>query len=76
MYEIWFGAYKMQFNTKYLYELGKHETKRRFSFTTPPKVGPDVPYTFGVIGQYLACYLLQIVRNFFDPFTHFRYLIL
>ncbi|CAL5370063.1 unnamed protein product [Camellia sinensis] len=23
---------------------------RQFSFTTPPKPGPDVPYTFGVIG--------------------------
>ncbi|KAL0338873.1 UNVERIFIED_CONTAM: Purple acid phosphatase 6 [Sesamum angustifolium] len=37
--------------TEYIYELGKHNETRRFSFTTPPKVGPDVPYTFGVIGD-------------------------
>ncbi|CAK9183582.1 unnamed protein product [Ilex paraguariensis] len=24
---------------------------RRFSLTTPPKVGPDVPYTFGIMGD-------------------------
>lgn len=42
----------MQYDTKYIYELGKGNATRRFSFTTPPEVGPDVPYTFGVIGQY------------------------
>lgn len=61
----------MQFNTRYFYELGKHEAKRRFSFTTPPKVGPDVPYTFGIMGQYLDCYKLQVTRIFSDPFTQF-----
>lgn len=40
-----------QHDTEYIYELGKHKHTRRFSFTTPPKAGPDVPYTFGVIGE-------------------------
>ncbi|KAL7142115.1 hypothetical protein ABFS83_08G101400 [Erythranthe nasuta] len=42
---------KLKFDTKYIYEVGKHNVTRRFSFTTPPEVGPDVPYTFGVIGD-------------------------
>ncbi|KAL6993494.1 Purple acid phosphatase 25 [Sarracenia purpurea var. burkii] len=40
-----------QFNTRYFYELGSRDATRRFSFTTPPKVGPDVPYTFGIMGD-------------------------
>lgn len=50
----------LQHDTKYIYELGKHDSIRRFSFTTPPKVGPDVPYTFGVIGKYLLIILFKI----------------
>ncbi|KAL0308406.1 UNVERIFIED_CONTAM: Purple acid phosphatase 25 [Sesamum radiatum] len=42
---------RLKHDTEYIYELGKHNETRRFSFTTPPKVGPDVPYTFGVIGD-------------------------
>lgn len=42
----------MQYNTKYIYELGKGDAQRRFFFTTPPEVGPDAPYTFGVIGEF------------------------
>ncbi|OVA08700.1 Phosphoesterase domain [Macleaya cordata] len=41
----------LEYNTKYFYELGTGHVTRRFSFTTPPKVGPDVPYTFGIIGD-------------------------
>ncbi|CAH9128321.1 unnamed protein product [Cuscuta epithymum] len=41
----------LEFNTRYIYEVGNADVKRRFSFTTPPKPGPDVPYTFGVIGD-------------------------
>ncbi|XP_047325854.1 purple acid phosphatase 2-like [Impatiens glandulifera] len=41
----------LQYDTKYYYMLGKGFTKRTFWFTTPPKVGPDVPYTFGLIGD-------------------------
>ncbi|THG07591.1 hypothetical protein TEA_027226 [Camellia sinensis var. sinensis] len=38
-----------QFDTKYYYEVGIGRTARTFWFTTPPEVGPDVPYTFGLI---------------------------
>ncbi|GAB2271686.1 prolyl aminopeptidase [Dionaea muscipula] len=41
----------LEYDTKYTYILGKGNSTRRFWFTTPPKVGPDVPYTFGVIGD-------------------------
>ncbi|KAE9447282.1 hypothetical protein C3L33_20794, partial [Rhododendron williamsianum] len=39
------------FSTKYYYEVGIDHTTRMFWFTTPPKTGPDVPYTFGLIGD-------------------------
>ncbi|TMW90089.1 hypothetical protein EJD97_016221 [Solanum chilense] len=39
------------YNVTYIYQLGEHNSTRTFSFTTPPKVGPDVPYTFGIIGD-------------------------
>ena len=42
----------MQYNVTYIYQLGEHNSTRTFSFTTPPKVGPDVPYTFGIIGEH------------------------
>ncbi|CAL1353612.1 unnamed protein product [Linum trigynum] len=42
---------KLEYNTKYYYEVGIGHNVRRFSFTTPPPVGPDVPYTFGMIGD-------------------------
>ncbi|KAK1427284.1 hypothetical protein QVD17_15967 [Tagetes erecta] len=41
----------LEYNTKYFYELGTGNVTRQFWFTTPPKVGPDVPYTFGLIGD-------------------------
>lgn len=40
----------MQYNTKYFYKIGSEDSSRQFSFITPPEVGPDVPYTFGLIG--------------------------
>ncbi|KAF8013517.1 hypothetical protein BT93_I1379 [Corymbia citriodora subsp. variegata] len=39
------------YNTKYYYEVGIGHTVRKFWFITPPEVGPDVPYTFGLIGD-------------------------
>ena len=48
----------LQFNTKYYYEVGIGHSPRKFWFVTPPKVGLDVPYTFGLIGilfQYQNC---------------------
>ncbi|PSR99636.1 Purple acid phosphatase [Actinidia chinensis var. chinensis] len=41
----------LEFDTKYYYEVGIGSSTRQFWFTTPPKVGPDVPYTFGLIGD-------------------------
>ncbi|KAH7524147.1 purple acid phosphatase 2 [Ziziphus jujuba] len=43
--------HNLEFDTKYYYEVGIGNTTRQFWFTTPPSVGPDVPYTFGVIGD-------------------------
>jgi len=47
MFVLLFG----QYNTKYYYEVGLGNTTRQFWFTTPPEIGPDVPYTFGLIGK-------------------------
>ncbi|KAF5727194.1 hypothetical protein HS088_TW22G00882 [Tripterygium wilfordii] len=41
----------LEFNTKYYYEVGIGQSERQFWFTTPPEIGPDVPYTFGLIGD-------------------------
>ncbi|OIW20804.1 hypothetical protein TanjilG_23185 [Lupinus angustifolius] len=41
----------LEFNTKYYYEVGIGNTTRQFWFITPPEVGLDVPYTFGIIGD-------------------------
>ncbi|KAL3515128.1 hypothetical protein ACH5RR_022030 [Cinchona calisaya] len=41
----------LKFNTKYYYQVGIGNTTRTFWFTTPPEIGPDVPYTFGLIGD-------------------------
>ncbi|CAN6439362.1 unnamed protein product [Victoria cruziana] len=41
----------LDYDTEYFYEVGIGHARRQFSFKTPPKVGPDVPYTFGLIGD-------------------------
>ncbi|KAK8522140.1 hypothetical protein V6N13_115115 [Hibiscus sabdariffa] len=41
----------LEYNTKYYYEVGLDHTRRKFWFTTPPAVGPNIPYTFGLIGD-------------------------
>ncbi|XP_061352389.1 purple acid phosphatase-like [Gastrolobium bilobum] len=41
----------LEHNTKYYYEVGIESTTRQFWFMTPPEVGPDVPYTFGLMGD-------------------------
>ncbi|CAN4107495.1 unnamed protein product [Withania somnifera] len=41
----------LKYNTKYYYTVGIGHTTRTFWFVTPPPVGPDVPYTFGLIGD-------------------------
>ncbi|KAI8013782.1 Purple acid phosphatase 5 [Camellia lanceoleosa] len=45
------GPPNITFDTKYFYEVASNEVTCQFSFTTPPKPGPDIPYTFGVIGD-------------------------
>ncbi|ESQ55503.1 hypothetical protein EUTSA_v10025132mg [Eutrema salsugineum] len=42
---------ELEYDTKYIYEVGTDQSVRQFHFTTPPKVGPDVPYTFGIMGD-------------------------
>ncbi|CAH2051635.1 unnamed protein product [Thlaspi arvense] len=42
---------KLEYDTKYYYVVGVGQTERKFWFFTPPEVGPDVPYTFGLIGD-------------------------
>ncbi|EOA30512.1 hypothetical protein CARUB_v10013635mg [Capsella rubella] len=41
----------LEYDTKYYYVVGVGETERQFWFFTPPEIGPDVPYTFGLIGD-------------------------
>ncbi|CAO2841147.1 unnamed protein product [Amaranthus hypochondriacus] len=41
----------LKYNTKYYYRIGKGSSHRKFWFRTPPEVGPDTPYTFGLIGD-------------------------
>ncbi|KAG2303120.1 hypothetical protein Bca52824_031771 [Brassica carinata] len=41
----------LEYDTKYYYVVGVGQTEREFYFFTPPEVGPDVPYTFGLIGD-------------------------
>lgn len=40
-----------QYDTKYFYKIGSGESARKFWFQTPPKIGPDAPYKFGIIGE-------------------------
>ncbi|EOY14890.1 Purple acid phosphatase 10 isoform 2 [Theobroma cacao] len=46
----------LESDTKYYYEVGIGNTSREFWFRTPPEVGPDVPYTFGLIAIYTPQY--------------------
>ncbi|XP_027341385.1 purple acid phosphatase-like [Abrus precatorius] len=41
----------LEFNTKYYYMIGIGHTIRQFWFMTPPDIHPDVPYTFGLMGD-------------------------
>lgn len=62
-----------QYNTKYYYEVGIGHTTRTFWFMTPPEVGRDVPYTFGLIGIHslpnyftAVCSRLDIILTYFN----------
>ncbi|KMZ73447.1 Purple acid phosphatase [Zostera marina] len=39
------------YDTKYYYKIGSGDSVREFSFKTPPKIDPDTPYVFGIIGD-------------------------
>ncbi|XP_078149038.1 purple acid phosphatase 2-like isoform X1 [Carex rostrata] len=41
----------LEIDSTYYYAVGENCTVRQFSFKTPPALGPDVPYTFGLIGD-------------------------
>ncbi|XP_059072054.1 purple acid phosphatase 2 [Cryptomeria japonica] len=41
----------LQYDTEYFYKIGLGNTTREFSFFTPPRIGLDTPYTFGIIGD-------------------------
>ncbi|KAJ4707855.1 Purple acid phosphatase [Melia azedarach] len=41
----------LEYDTKYYYKIGDGDSSREFWFQTPPKVDPDAPYTFGIIGD-------------------------
>ena len=56
----------LKHSTKYYYAMGFGHTVRTFSFTTPPKPGPDVPFKFGLIGKQTATLLAPIVDSNVD----------
>ncbi|EXB66615.1 Bifunctional purple acid phosphatase 26 [Morus notabilis] len=41
----------LEYDTKYYYKLGSGDSAREFWFETPPKIDPDAPYKFGIIGD-------------------------
>jgi hypothetical protein len=58
----------LKHGVKYYYAMGFGHTVRTFSFTAPPKPGPDVPFKFGLIGTYT-----HFLRSLQDPtFVHFN----
>ncbi|XP_073045674.1 purple acid phosphatase 2-like [Primulina eburnea] len=57
---------KLEYDTKYYYELGVDPVTRRFWFVTPPEVGPDVPYTFGLIGDLGQTYDSNITLTHYE----------
>ncbi|KZV26203.1 Purple acid phosphatase precursor [Dorcoceras hygrometricum] len=57
---------KLEYDTKYYYELGVDPVTRRFWFVTPPAVGPDVPYTFGLIGDLGQSYDSNITLTHYE----------
>ncbi|KAF6154019.1 hypothetical protein GIB67_026673 [Kingdonia uniflora] len=56
----------LKVDTKYYYEVGIGHTTRQFWFTTPPSIGPDVPYTFGLIGDLGQSYDSNITLSHYE----------
>ncbi|XP_074557303.1 purple acid phosphatase 2-like isoform X1 [Curcuma longa] len=57
---------RLKHDTKYFYAVGIDHTVRIFWFTTPPKVGLDVPYTFGLIGDLGQSYDSNITLTHYE----------
>lgn len=56
----------LKHDTKYYYMVGIGHTTRTFWFMTPPEVGPDVPYTFGLIGDLGQSYDSNITLTHYE----------
>jgi len=41
----------LEYNTKYYYKIGSGDSAREFWFQTPPEIGPNASYKFGIIGD-------------------------
>ncbi|KAK4763075.1 hypothetical protein SAY86_008843 [Trapa natans] len=41
----------LEYDTKYYYKIGSGDSVREFWFQTPPRIDPDAPYKFGIIGD-------------------------
>nr|BAV13986.1 phosphoenolpyruvate phosphatase [Symplocarpus renifolius] len=41
----------LEYDTKYYYKIGTRDSAREFWFQTPPTIGPDSTYKFGIIGD-------------------------
>ncbi|MBA0626451.1 hypothetical protein Godav_004117 [Gossypium davidsonii] len=41
----------LEYETEYYYKIGEGHSSREFWFQTPPKIDPDSPFTFGIIGD-------------------------
>lgn len=62
-----FNIPTLQYNTKYYYKIEASGSSREFWFQTPPKIHPDAPYTFGIIGKNCdesrGVYLFQLAKT-------------
>ncbi|KAF9607630.1 hypothetical protein IFM89_037558 [Coptis chinensis] len=60
------GLAQLYPKAKYYYALGVGNTMKQFWFRTPPEVGPDVPYTFGFIGDLDQSYDSNITLTHYE----------
>ena len=70
LFPVCFWKFVLQYDTKYFYEIGSGDATRRFFFTTPPMVGPDVPYIFGIIGNCFIAFFLAYGSIAFSVFRN------
>ncbi|XP_039132006.1 LOW QUALITY PROTEIN: phosphoenolpyruvate phosphatase-like [Dioscorea cayenensis subsp. rotundata] len=55
----------LEYEKKYYYKIGTGDSAREFWFQTPPKIDPDTPYIFGIIGDLGQTY------NSLSTFEHY-----